>query len=58
MPRRRAQYTNSSKPPPVPFFDHRSNVTNFAGITKKFLEDMLVGVEGGLTEGGQGPMGV
>lgn len=51
-------YTSSSKPPAVPFFDHRSNVTNFAGITKKFLEDMLVGVEGGLTEGGQGPMGV
>ena len=58
MPRRRAQYTSSSKPPAVPFFDHRSNVTNFTGITKKFLEDMLVGVEGGLTEGGQGPMGV
>ena len=39
--------------PKTPFFDHRSEVTNFAGITKKFLEQMLVGVEGGLTESGR-----
>lgn len=48
------QYINK-KPTPglVPFFTHRSNVTNFTGITKKFLEEMMQGVEGGLTEAGR-----
>ena len=45
----------SKKPVPglKPFFVHRSNVTNFTGITKKFLEEMMQGVEGGLTESGR-----
>jgi len=47
------QYLDKTRKPDVPFFDHRSNVTNFTAITKKFLNGLLVGVEGGLTESGR-----
>lgn len=32
------------------FFQHRSNVTNYAAVTAKFRQNLLEGVENGLTD--------
>ena len=41
-------FLDTNNPDRKPFYHYKSDLTNYYSVTKKFLENLLNGVEGGL----------